>query len=451
MGRTCWKGQGAIALAAVMLAATWAAASPDRRPKRDAHAEGRTLFLKEWVAGPTEAGGDGLGPLFNANACVACHNLGGAGGAGTRDHNVNILAAFVGPPSFEDHRKKLFLGELEELHPGFRNHSSVVVHRHAASPEDSKRLVAMFSWAAAQTRDDCIALDISCRSTPALFGAGLIDAIPDVAILGAESRRYAAFPEIRGRTSRLRDGRIGRFGWQGQMASLRDAVSMACATELGLEVPGHHQGSLARPGEFDASSLKLDLDESQVRELTGFVAALPRPTFRPSPFDSGTLLRGRIVFETTGCASCHAPALGGVDGLFSDLLLHDMGDRYRTGGTMCVPPGPVIDSPASKAAGGTHRPTSGEAGPTEWRTPPLWGVASSAPYLHDGRARTLDDAILFHGGEAAKVTARYAALPAVDRRSVLAFLQALTAPPAPRAAQKPRRAGIPDPTQDPAR
>jgi CxxC motif-containing protein (DUF1111 family) len=423
---------GACVVMAAVCGVAWGA---DRGRKSHAtvpraYAEARDLFNKVWEPGaPGEAGGDGLGPLYNDNSCVGCHHLGGVGGGGDNRRNVVILTAFAGPPRAGDGRHdRVFQGELEDLHPGLRTRTSVVLHRHATSPADEARLERMRKYEAVQTRDDLVALRTTERNTPALFGAGLIDAIPDGVLVEAGQTWPAEFPEVKGRVSRLRDGRIGRFGWKGQTATLRDFVLAACSNELGLEVPGHHQASLAPARDFRPSDLKLDLDEPRCDLLTRFVRSLPRPVLRPVGNNPELAARGLAVFKAVGCATCHAPRLGPVNGLFSDLLLHDLGDRltasggYGTGSR-------VVDLAETDRKAKNGPPPTGEAGPTEWRTPPLWGVADSAPYLHDGRASTLDEAIRLHGGEADAISKRYAKLDRADRQALLAFLRSLTAPP----------------------
>ena len=202
--------------------------------------------------------------------------------------------------------------------------------------------------------------------------------------------------------SALPDGRLGRFGWKGQMASLSDFVRAACSNELGLEVPGHHQVSLAPAKDFDPGQLKLDLDEDQCELLTGFLSRLAPPIAR-TPDGRTVPPWGYMVFESIGCATCHAPKLGEVRGLYSDLLLHDMGeDSSDSAASYGAPVAPQSLGDLADAKEQTRR--SGAADATEWRTPPLWGVASSAPYFHDGRAQTLDHAIRRHGGEAAETT-----------------------------------------------
>ena len=166
--------------------------TPDRTISREM-AEGRDLFQKVWDTGVSSPpGGDGLGPLFNENSCVGCHNLGGVGGAGENDKNVEILTAFVRPAS--SFRTPPFQCELEELHPGFKGHDSVMVHRHSTDPAEETRLETIRQMRVVQTRENMVALSLSKRSTPALFGLGRIDALPDAVLLAVEKQRHPAFP-----------------------------------------------------------------------------------------------------------------------------------------------------------------------------------------------------------------------------------------------------------------
>jgi CxxC motif-containing protein (DUF1111 family) len=428
-GEWCRLAMGAAVLA---IASVAAGAGPGTKPRRAATAtpsvaEGRHLFLKLWPPGEASpTGGDGLGPLYNEGSCVACHHVGGLGGAGLNESNVKLLVAsgaVTGPGI------NIFKGELTDLHPGFRGGTSVVLHKHGTTRAVEERLREIGSYTAIQTPDATTALRTTERNTPPLFGAGLIDGIPDRALLDTAAHRDAGFPEIKGRVSRLGDGRTGRFGWKGQVATLDDFVRAACANELGLELPGRHQASLTPAKEFDPKALKPDMEERDVRLLVGFVRALPRPGFRV-PVKVATLgigphgidpARGRAAFDRIGCAACHTPKLGEVDGLYSDLLLHDLGARLVDAGTYYGDSSPSSSPPGVLA--------SGPATAGEWRTPPLWGVASSAPYLHDGRAATLSDAIGLHGGEAEATARRYAALSRAEQQSLLAFLHSLQAPP----------------------
>jgi CxxC motif-containing protein (DUF1111 family) len=265
----------------------------------------------------------------------------------------------------------------------------------------------------------------SQRNTPALFGVKLIEEIPDRVILAgerAQGNRRAMHPrdfdEPIGRVSRLPDGRIGRFGWKAQTASLSDFVQAACASELGLGNPGQAAARpLYEPG-YEAPAIDLTIE--RCNQLTAFVASLPRPVERvpANSTERNMAALGRRLFQSTGCAKCHAPNLGPVRGIYSDLLLHDMGDALSGGGGGYGDPRP---NPAQSTP---------SDGPTlaEWRTPPLWGVADSAPYLHDGQADTLLEAISAHGGQAQGARDRFQRLSRAERGYVIAFLNTLRAP-----------------------
>jgi CxxC motif-containing protein (DUF1111 family) len=252
-------------------------------------------------------------------------------------------------------------------------------------------------------------IDIATRNAPPLFGAGLIDGLSDTDL---ENVLISEPPEVRGRIHRLKDGRIGRFGWKAQVASLEDFVLTACANELGLEVPGHHQA--ASPLAPDAQAKALDLTAEECAALVDYVRSLPPPVSFGSTETEGpaNIDQGRELFQSIGCASCHAPDVGPVRGIYSDLLLHDMGDEMADAGGYYEDD---LDSPGA--------PTS-----REWRTPPLWGVRDSGPYLHDGRARSLAQAVAFHRGQGAASAHRFHLLAPSQRSQLLAFLNSLAAP-----------------------
>jgi CxxC motif-containing protein (DUF1111 family) len=270
------------------------------------------------------------------------------------------------------------------------------------------------------------------RNTSPLFGSGLLDAIPGELIeaVAREQANSTTSPEIHGRVSRLADGRIGRFGWKGQTASLEDFVLTACAVELGLEVPGHPQP--ADPLADKKQAPGLDLSAGECAELASYVAGLPRPVERV-PSTESELIRvasGHKLFKLVGCATCHRPQMGNVAGLYSDLLVHDMGPGLGAGGAYYNVP---ADSSGSSSASstGSLSPTSSRnaiAGGQEWRTPPLWGVRDSGPYLHDGRATTLEQAIAMHGGEGDDSAQAFAALESKEKAMLIAFLKTLVAP-----------------------
>jgi CxxC motif-containing protein (DUF1111 family) len=422
-----------IAVGVFAIGFAWAG---DDQPSHDALARGADLFAREWLPDDSKgARGDGLGPLYNETSCVACHHQGGPGGAGPTSTNVEILSA--GGRASSKGRT------AAEFHPGFRTSPSVVLHRFGSDPmykawrlrllgnehladmvesvdteiQQVQQLVdPIISIGSISRRGRALrnGLVLSERNPPALFGAGLIDALPKEVLLAGEKRQFAEFPEIRGRANHLKDGGLGRFGWKAETPSLHEFVLSACANELGLEVPGHHQAS--SPLDPDAKPNGLDLTQEECDALVAHVRHLPVPTGRrPAGLrESQTVAEGRSLFESAGCLTCHQARLGDIDGIYSDLLLHDMGPALSDSGSYYG-----ISEPGSATNGVTAQ---------EWRTPPLWGFRDSGPYLHDGRAATLEEAVALHGGEAAKSTKRFFGLTSEERLRMQAFLRSLVSP-----------------------
>jgi len=394
--------------------------------------QGETLFKHDWQPNDPLSSGAGIGPVFNDHSCVACHNQGGPGGGGGLEDNVTAFAI-------------LPLREGDQLREG-------VVHAQATDPRYRETLAdldpalpALSQVSLKQLHD--LGFDnrnvppvvlpnikvvlphikLSQRNTPALFGDKLIDEIPGRVILAHERSERLAFGRASaesetwpvGRAHRLADGGVGRFGWKGQTAHLANFVQAACANELGLANPGADK---PRPlGDSGYVAVGLDLTQAQCDEMTEFVRSLNRPVERlpAEPSEQAAVNAGREVFGKIGCADCHTPKLGSVDGLYSDLLLHRMGQELEGGsGSYGQPnqPIPIVadDRSAPRAE--------------EWRTPPLWGVADSAPYMHDGRAATLEEAIRLHGGQGAISAGQYENLSATRRAQLLAFLGSLRAP-----------------------
>jgi CxxC motif-containing protein (DUF1111 family) len=388
---------------------------------------GQVLFTHVWTPHDPLCGGDGLGPVYNADSCVACHHQGGTGGSGGLEHNVTLFVRNDG-----------------------RRQESGVLHRFAISscqeslqdldctlpPISKPNLVRKGSICGrpqvvpVANKDGSGTVDVldlprgmqlSQRKTPALFGAKGIDEIPDnvlVAMERSQRLRWALASHTSedlpvGRALRLADGRIGRFGWKAQSASLAEFVQLACANELGLGNPGQAQPRPLNKPEFQ--QVALDLTAQQCDELTAFVASLPRPRQRMPEGTGAQVAAGQKLFHQVGCADCHVPDVGSVAGLYSDLMLHRMGNELEGTGSynQRVP----------------TEPSSGDGPlPDEWRTPPLWSVADTAPYLHDGRAATLEEAIRLHGGQGARAAHEFQHLSPDQQAQVIAFLKSLRAP-----------------------
>ena len=288
---------------------------------------------------------------------------------------------------------------LARIHPGFRDSNSTVLHQYGIDP-------AYQAWRGlVPGQHGSILIRISQRNPPSLFGAGLIDAIPDEVIEAAARRRFAGAPQVKGRVSRPNGGRVGRFGWKAQTASLADFVRSAAAGEIGLELPRHHQAADPRlPGLAPSG---LDMNEGECEALVEYVRGLPLPgAMEPvDDRDPASPTTGEATFKSIGCAGCHMPDLGNVKGIYSDLLLHDMGPQLADSDSYSVFAGEPAQ-PAGLPVAGRVRAESHTASSREWRTPPLWGIRDSGPYLHDGRAATVSEAIVLHSGQGAPAARR---------------------------------------------
>jgi CxxC motif-containing protein (DUF1111 family) len=377
---------------------------------------GLELFRHEWQPNDPEALGDGLGPVYNDRSCVACHSQGGVGGAGDNSHNVTVFEAFP-------------TEDRPEVKGGLVHHFATENRLLEGSKELQKlfplvpRVTLVIDGCQAEFRDYNPVRIQRVNPSP-LFGAGWIDRISEKTIR-AESAKTSTSLVLRelggdfrvstaGRPRILPDGRLGKFGWKAQFATLEEFVAAACANEIGLGNPVMPQ---ARPMACrNEAATGNDLDPERFRALVAFVDTLARP-IEVVPDDAALREQtgyGRKLFDRIGCAVCHVPDMGGVQGVYSDFLLHRMGgEDASAGGYGDASPVPLPE----------EHPRS-----DEWRTPPLWGVADSAPYLHDGSCSTLEQAVLGHHGDAKNVLFLYEHLYSEDRAAVIAFLKTLRAP-----------------------
>jgi CxxC motif-containing protein (DUF1111 family) len=430
-----------LARAAGTAGASGEADSPGTRSTAALAAEGRELFSRDWQQSPPEAPAlDGLGPLFNAVSCVGCHRQAGAGGGGPNENNVNLLSV---RPVGRFHPVR-FRSTARRLHPAFSQDTPNLVLHHFGepSPEYSEwrdGILARPGKAALDARlrpsrrVGSVLLELSQRNTPALFGAGIIDAIP-VGVLRDEAERQRRNGAVSGRVARTARGGAGRFGWRGQVATLADFVRTACANELGLQTATHPQpvSPVAAPDALPRAAT--DLTEAQCDALTAFCASLPAPVSEDwSAAQTAEAGQGEQLFASIGCGECHRRDLGPAVGIYSDLLLHDMGSSLSDPVPALPEFAPASPSPGFSSGYSGGAPISLAQTSTtnilqEWRTPPLWGVRSSAPYLHDGRAATLEEAVLLHAGEGLPAVRRFKALNDKNRGVLISFLNSLAAP-----------------------
>ena len=444
---------------------------------------GRELFTRVWQPRQSDGrAGDGLGPLFNERSCAACHKQGALGGGGPSANNVQIVS--IGTFDREDPEYGTQPLQRRTLFPT-ADTNSFVLHRFGIAPQydawrtsrlaivrppnadvasaanmlrynlmaEARLVLAAEQQALSPVRTEVVVqgplitgriiapleeqlagpkiqykplrlapLSMEERNTTALFGAGLLDRVSRETL---EKIAVDQPKEVRGRPALFADGRVGRFGWKAQNVSLSDFNENACAVELGLETPVRHQAKMpafaSAPG-FRAADREnaygLDINLNDMQDLTAFTASLPVPRSHvPKNLENAATI-GRELFDKIGCSVCHPANLGSVSGVYSDLLLHQMGG-YGT-----VYYGTLMPN---LAAARSSEPTAPPA-VDEFRTPPLWGVADSAPYMHDGSAKTLRDAVLAHGVQGVYAGQKFRDLPPGDQKMLIVFLGTLRAP-----------------------
>jgi len=261
----------------------------------------------------------------------------------------------------------------------------------------------------------------SPRVAPAVFGMGLLEAIPAGDILRAADPDDRNNDGISGRPNYVYDmaagdRRLGRFGWKAGQPSIAQQVAHAFHDDMGI-TSAYYPGTSSSTRYVSDGGPVIELDPGYFDQVLFYIKLLAVP--RRRHWDDPQVLRGKAIFHAAGCAGCHVPKFttGVMPGYpelseqvirpYTDLLLHDMG-------------GGLAD----------NRP-DGLADGREWRTPPLWGIGlveavnGHTRFLHDGRARNLEEAVLWHGGEALSSQIFYRRLVREDRRALLAFLQSL--------------------------
>lgn len=332
---------------------------------------------------------DGLGPAFNGRNCEACHHTPSIGGSG---------------PGYR--------GNLRYILPSSQTTQGLLFHDKsiARGPADILPENAI----------------ISKRRPSTLMGLGLIEAIPERALLAHADPDDADHDGIRGRAP-MKDGRLLRFGSQSHMATLFEFVADALRQEMGMtsaatgftvetmngEIPMFVKNRIPQP------NVSIDV----VNKLVDFVSLLAPPERDHSLMNDSQVLRGENLFNQIACAKCHVPSfhtsatplprdnqapsmpsalLDKEVKPYSDFLLHDMGATLNDGVSL------------------------GVAKPGEYRTPALWGLRFRLhQLLHDSRGSSPEQAIIFHGGEAARSRNAFLALPADDRVALIEFLKTL--------------------------
>jgi len=399
---------------------------------------GNAIFRKLWVSAPASTkSSDGLGPLFNARSCQRCHLKDGRGAPPRNDDDkrtrsmiLQLSLAKTGTPDpiygaqLQDLAVQGHAGEgrmrvrYEDVPVTLAGGSTVVLRKPVYSVSD-----LAYGPLDPDTR-------ISPRVAPQMIGLGLLEAIPAAALMARADPDDTDGDGISGRAGTVwslgeKRKMLGRFGWKAASATVLDQTAKAFSGDIGISTPllpqpfgdctTRQEKCVNAPhgGTADAPEVG-----QQLLDLTAFYArnlAVPRRR----NVDSQQVKDGARLFASIGCASCHTPLhrtgtaspdahlRGQMIWPYTDLLLHDMG------------------------AGLADGRRQGAASETEWRTPPLWGIGLTQTisghtfFLHDGRARNLTEAILWHGGEGQAARDAFAGLSAEERASLIQFVESL--------------------------
>jgi CxxC motif-containing protein (DUF1111 family) len=397
---------------------------------------GHAVFNTHFVAASTPGAGriDGLGPLFNSSACDECHNE-GADARGPRadgpapgplvvqlEPPVRAGQLLSGDPRYGH---VLSTGALQGLLP----EGTVGIQyemRTGHYPDGAAYQLRVPTYRLTDLRYGALSAStvIRPRMAPALFGDGLLESVPEQAIVqgvpgpdGGAAMGEPAWQWVQGQRV------LGRFGWQGNSISIRDQIQKAFSREMGLTTRDDPQDdctAVEQDCRAQPSGGQPEVSDELLDGVVQFVRWLAVPAADAS--EAGAASAGPTLdptFVAVGCASCHRPRLPvvlpdaqgrirhGSIAAFTDLRLHDLGD------------------------GLADRDASGHIVPSRWRTAPLWGMGyrlgreQFPTLLHDGRARSLEEAILWHGGEASHAREAFEHLPAGERASLLHWLGAL--------------------------
>nr|WP_169053180.1 di-heme oxidoredictase family protein [Rhodobacter xinxiangensis] len=411
---------------------------------------GNALFRKLWVGSPSSTlASDGLGPLYNARACQSCHVKDGRGHPpeGPQDDRISIFLRLSipggsAPEEIEDYiatsPDPAYGEQLQDLalpgHAAEGRMDTEWTEIPVTLGDGSAASLRKPSYSIANPGYGSMAPDVmlSPRVAPQMIGLGLLEAIPAADILAHADEDDADGDGISGRANIVGSVEhgimLGRFGLKAGQPTIRQQSASAFAGDMGLStvlfpapwgecMPAQPACRAAPDGQEDGIRDGLEVD-AQSLDLVAFYARNLGVPERPRAGNAQVLL-GKRMFHEAGCPACHISKFvtHRLDGRpeqsfqliwpYTDLLLHDMGD------------GLADNRPEARATG------------REWRTPPLWGigmtetVTGTASYLHDGRARSLWEAILWHDGEGRASRDAAASLDAEDRAALLAFLESL--------------------------
>lgn len=417
--------------------------TPISASQKQAFYLGESVFERFWVPAPSSTtASDGLGPLFNARSCHSCHINNGRGHAPEGDQlGSEVPSFFVRLGSKSQVTKDGVVGDFvygRQFHPLSATNIlpegdyQVAWQTHIETFADGHQVTLrqpVLHWLALNYGDFSDDTGFSMRVSPPLVGMGLLDAVPADTILAFADPEDRDQDGISGKANWIViDGtpRLGKFGHKASVPTLSAQNQSAFNGDLGLSTPLFPAASgdctvaqkdcLIAPNGNSQHIDNLEVGVEQMRLLDTYMALSKPPAMRN--LDKPWFTQAKRLFDQLNCGGCHRPKLTTGDSPFTalanrdfypftDMLLHDMGPGLANGF-------PVL-----------------EANPQEWRTAPLWGIGLSQSvsgrngFLHDGRAQTIEEAILWHGGEAQASKQAYKRLNQRQRHLFIRFLESL--------------------------
>lgn len=387
---------------------------------------GNALFRASWVAaGNSTTARDGLGPLFNARSCSACHLRDGRGAADPQQA-AGLLIRLPAKPAHPGVVDVNYGRQVQDVAlPGVLRESSVRVEyteQAGVYPDGTVYSLRRPTFTLDGLRNGPLDDTVTAapRSAPQVFGMGLLEAIPESRLRALADPDDSDGDGVSGRVNTLSGQRVGRFGWKAEQPDVLAQTAGAFAGDLGITsslLPDEN----CTPVQADCAALPNggtpEIDDVLLGRVEFYIQTLAVPARRD--FGEQAVIDGERLFSQAGCDSCHVPShqtgVGAAAALshqkifpYTDLLLHDMGSDLAE------------DSQIGSAQG------------SEWRTPPLWGLGLAAEvagqpvhFMHDGRARSLEEAILWHGGEAEASRESFKSFSAQQRAQLLQFLESL--------------------------
>ena len=414
------------------------------RLRRDNFFIGNAFFKQPWVIAPSSTSArDGLGPLFNTNSCQGCHIKDGKGHPPLTDNEPfisTLIRLSIPAKSKADEALVRKLGVMPEPHYGDQLQPNAIAGlQEEATPrftyaeikgqfkdgEPYSLLKPSLHLDKPHYGDFHPELQTSVRVAPVMIGLGLLEAIPEAAILANADADDQNKDGISGRANQVWDVKqqktvLGRFGWKANQPTVEQQTAGAFQGDIGITSPlfpeqncSAMQSDCLKAPDGGKPEISADILEKVVFYASMLAVPARRELTEPQ------VLQGQLLFNKAGCASCHIASFttGKKQGFpelenqairpYTDLLLHDMGEGLSD-----------------------HRPDFLATG-SEWRTAPLWGVGlietvnGHTRYLHDGRARNLLEAILWHGGEAENAKQTVLSMNKTEREALIRFLQSL--------------------------